>query len=103
MNTDTYESLSFSLIFDNGMSLGFLWMPDNEQDIIEYATKDQPSLFTVGDFTQIARSLINAKRKEALERLRGWFIKKHSYYNWSDEKFNGMNRLVQSRVRSILS
>lgn len=101
-DTETYLPISMSPIFDNGMSLGCLWMPDNEKGIIAYTADDRPALMPNDNFIVTGRRLLNSQRYAALERLKGWTIPKHPLYNWPDLKYEAMNELLQHQVRGIL-
>lgn len=100
-DTATYSLEHISPIFDNGMSLGFGWLPGKES-IIEWVNRAGPCNVD-GTYVSVGKSLLNEKRHAAIERLRGWTIPKHPKYNWSDAKYEAMNELLQHQVREILS
>lgn len=100
-DTTSYGTVSLSPIFDNGESLGHLWMPDNADSILEYASHLGPKLMSES-FVTVGRQLLNERRRAALERLKGWTVPKHTRYNWPELKYEAMNDLVQHQIKQIL-
>lgn len=101
METETYTIKRLSPIFDNGMSLGQDWMPGRES-IFEWANHAGPCNIK-GSYVSIGKGVLDDRRRAAAERLRGWTIPKHPKYNWSEEKYEAMNELLQHQVKAILS
>ena len=100
--TRDYTPISLSPIFDNGMSLGVFWMPDNDKDIIRFALESGPSLLNRGNFLEVGRKLLTDANKTCVENLREWQIQPHPQYNWGDEKVHAMNELLRYQVENIL-
>ncbi len=103
VDTDTYTPLQLAPIFDNGMSLAYDWYADNYERLtpIEWVNRSTPC--NMGkSYVECGRSVLDAKRRHAVERLRGWAIPRHITYDWSNSKCRAMNELLQHQVEEIL-
>lgn len=102
--TKSYTTVGLSPIFDNGRGLGALWIKDNydKDDLFSYVAKEGPKLLTGQSYISAGRLYLDARRRAAAERLKGWTIPKHERYNWPDWKYQAMNELLQFQVRAIL-
>lgn len=103
--TDDCSVIGLSPIFDNGMSLGALWVYDNYagEDIVAYTGHGGPLLFGGRSYVEIGRLFADSRRREAAERLIGWTIPKHPSHNWPDWKYEAMNELLQHQIKAILA
>ena len=75
-------------------------MDDDLQDWETYAETRVPA--TYSDFTELARQLIGHTQREKLRRLINFKFKKHSRYNWSDERLNVIEHLLQKQAKLLL-
>ena len=87
-------------LFDHGLSLLTYAMDDDLQDWEKYAQTRVPA--TYSDFIELAKQLMGQKQKEKLRKLINFKFKKHPRYNWSDNRFQIIVRLLQKRVQLML-
>lgn len=88
-------------LFDHGLSLLTYAMDDDLQDWEKYAQTRVPA--TYSDFTELARELMGYSQKEKLRKLVNFKLKKHSRYNWSDERLKVIKKLLQKRAQLMLN
>lgn len=91
VDNHTNEICAPAPLFDHGLSLLTYAMDDDLQDWETYAETRVPA--TYSDFTELARQLIGHTQREKLRRLINFKFKKHSRYNWSDERFSPLAEL----------
>lgn len=87
-------------LFDHGLSLLTYAMDDDLQDWEAYAKTRVPA--TYSDFIELAKQLMGHSQKEKLRKLINFKFKKHSRYNWKEERLVALSKLIGYRVGSIL-
>ena len=87
-------------LFDNGLSLLTYAMDDDLQDWEIYAKTRVPA--TYSDFIELAQQLMGHSQKEKLRRIINFKFKRHSRYNWSNERLGVVEKLLQKRVQFVL-
>ncbi len=87
-------------LFDNGLSLLTYAMDDDLQDWETYAKTRVPA--TYSDFIELAQQLMGHSQKEKLRRIINFKFKRHSRYNWSNERLGVVEKLLQKRVQFVL-
>ena len=100
VDNHTNEICAPAPLFDHGLSLLTYAMDDDLQDWETYAETRVPA--TYSDFTELARQLIGHTQREKLRRLINFKFKKHSRYNWSDERLNVIEHLLQKQAKLLL-
>ena len=86
--------------FDNGLSLLTYAMDDDLQDWETYAKTRVPA--TYSDFIELAQQLMGHSQKEKLRQIINFKFKRHSRYNWSNERLGVVEKLLQKRVQFVL-
>lgn len=87
-------------LFDHGLSLLTYAMDDDLQDWEAYAKTRVPA--TYSDFTELARELMRHSQKEKLRKLINFKFKKHSRYNWSDNRLKTIAMMLNNHMRFLL-
>ena len=100
VDNHTNEICAPAPLFDHGLSLLTYAMDDDLQDWETYAETRVPA--TYSDFTELARQLIGHTQREKLRRLINFKFKKPSRYNWSDERLNVIEHLLQKQAKLLL-
>ena len=86
--------------FDHSLSLLTYAMDDDLQDLETYAKTRVPA--TYSDFIELAQQLMGHEQREKLRRLINFKFKKHSRYNWKEERLVALSKLIGYRVSLIL-
>ncbi len=104
MDTTHYNIISMAPIFDNGMGMAYDWYTGNFEKLTAYqwVNRLHPCNLS-GSFIEVARRVLDDRRRAALENLVDWTVPKHPKYNWAESKYTGMNELVQHQVKEILA
>ena len=97
----TNEPYAFAPIFDNGLSLFNFGMPDDFENIEEYA-KTRASSYGV-PFDNIAKEFITSRQKEQLRRMIGFRFEKDKNYNLPAKRLKAIEDWLQLRVQFLLS
>jgi hypothetical protein len=87
-------------LFDHGLSLLTYAMDDDLQDWEAYAKTRVPA--TYSDFTELALELMRHSQKEKLRKLINFKFKKHSRYNWSDNRLKTIAMMLNNHMRFLL-
>ncbi len=90
-------------LFDHGLSLLPFAMEDDyatPEDLDEYARTQLPK--TYDDFFERARESMGKAQKDKVRRILEFSFKKHSRYNWPDERLKTLEMFVRERARRLL-
>ena len=101
VDNKTNEPYAFAPIFDNGLSLFNFGMPDDFENIEEYA-KTRASSYGV-PFDNIAKEFITSRQKEQLRRMIGFRFEKDKNYNLPAKRLKAIEDWLQLRVQFLLS
>lgn len=96
----TNTPYAFAPIFDHGLSLFNYAMPDDFDNLEEYA-KTRSSVYGV-PFENIVREFVTTRQKEQLRRMIGFKFKRHSSYNLPEKRLKAMETFLQKRVNELL-
>ncbi len=88
-------------IFDNGLSLFCFAGKDDISNLSEYA-KTRTNPYNVS-YEEICEEVMGAKQKEQLRRLIGFKFKRHPSINLSEEQLCAIEKVIEERVRELLS
>lgn len=88
-------------IFDNGISLFNYAMPEDFNDLEEYA-KTRMSAYNI-DFDEIFLSVAGKNQIAQLRKLIGFTFKRHKSYNLPEERLVAIEEFIQKRVRHLLA
>ena len=88
-------------IFDNGLSLFNYAMPDDMQNLEEYArTRANPYGIT---YEAICREVMGTKQRNQLCRLIGFHFTRHPSINLPEERLTAIEKHIDRRVRELLA
>lgn len=97
----TGKVISPAPIFDNGLSLFNMAMPDDFNNLSEYA-KTRTTPYGVS-FESICKEVIGKKQTAQLRRLLGFEFKRHPSINLPEERLQAIEKHIEVRVRELLS
>lgn len=97
----TNEPCSFAPIFDNGLSLFNYAMPDDLENVDEYA-KTRSSSYGV-PFENIVKEFITPRQKDKLRRMIGFKFTNDKNYNLPAKRLRIIEKHLQSRVEKLLN
>lgn len=97
----TGKVISPAPIFDNGLSLFNMAMPDDFNNLSEYA-KTRTTPYGVS-FESICKEVIGKKQTAQLRRLLGFKFKRHPSINLPEERLQAIEKQIELRVRKLLS
>lgn len=100
VDNQTNQICATAPLFDHGLSLLTYAMDDDLQDWETYAKTRVPA--TYSDFIELAQQLMRHEQREKLRRLINFKFKKHSRYNWKEERLVALSKLIGYRVSLIL-
>ena len=101
VDNKTNEPYAFAPIFDNGLSLFNFGMPDDFDNLEEYA-KTRASSYGV-PFDNIAKEFITSRQKEQLCRMIGFRFEKDKNYNLPAKRLKAIEDWLQLRVQFLLN
>lgn len=88
-------------IFDNGLSLFNYAMPDDIQNLAEYAkTRANPYGIT---YEAICREVMGTRQRNQLRRLIGFRFTRHPSINLPEERLTAIEKHIDRRVRELLA
>ena len=88
-------------IFDNGLSLFNYAMPDDIQNLEEYArTRANPYGIT---YEAICREVMGTRQRNQLRRLIGFRFTRHPSINLPEERLTAIEKHIDQRVRELLA
>ena len=88
-------------VFDNGLSLFNYAMPDDIQNLAEYArTRANPYGIT---YEAICREVMGTKQRNQLRRLIGFRFTRHPSLNLPEERLTTIEKHIVRRVRELLA
>ena len=88
-------------IFDNGLSLFNYAMPDDIQNLAEYArTRANPYGIS---YEAICREVMGTRQRNQLRRLIGFRFTRHPSINLPEERLTAIEKQIDLRVRELLS
>lgn len=96
----TNEICAPAPLFDHGLSLLTYAMDDDLQDWESYAKTRVPA--TYSDFIELARELIEHSQKEKIRKLINFKFKKHTRYNWADDRLKVVEQLLLKQIKLVL-
>lgn len=88
-------------LFDHGLSLFNYAMPDDIQNLDEYAKTRTPAYRGV-KFEDICAEVMGKAQAQQLRRLIGFRFERHPSLNWPEERLAAVERHTQKRVRQLL-
>lgn len=88
-------------IFDNGLSLFNFAMPDDFNNIGEYA-KTRTTPYGVS-FESICKEVIGRKQSAQLRRLLGFKFQRHPSINLPEDRLQALEKHIEVRARELLS
>lgn len=97
----TGKVISPAPIFDNGLSLFNMAMPDDFNNLSEYA-KTRTTPYGVS-FESICKEVIGKKQTAQLRKLIGFKFKRHPSINLPEERLQAIEKQVEVRARELLS
>lgn len=97
----TGKVISPAPIFDNGLSLFNMAMPDDFNNLSEYA-KTRTTPYGVS-FESICKEVIGKKQTAQLRKLIGFKFKRHPSINLPEERLQAIEKHIEVRVRELLS
>jgi transcriptional regulator with XRE-family HTH domain len=89
-------------IFDNGLSLFNYGMPDDFNDLDEYAKTRSPA-YRGTTFEGICKSVMNRVQTAQLRRLIGFEFTRHPRINLPEARLQAIEKHLQRRVRNLLA
>lgn len=88
-------------IFDNGLSLFNYAMPEDIENLSEYAkTRTTPYRISYED---ICKEVMGAKQRAQLRRLIGFRFTRHELINLPEERLSAIEKHINQRVRELLT
>ena len=100
VDNKTNQPYALAPVFDNGLSLFNYGMPDDFDNLAEYA-KTRMSAYGV-PFENIVREFITPRQKEKLRNLIGFTFERHSKYNLPAKRLKAIEKYLQQRVSDLL-
>lgn len=97
----TGKIISPAPIFDNGLSLFNMAMPDDFNNLSEYA-KTRSTPYGVS-FESICKEVMGKKQAAQLRKLLGFKFKRHPSINLPEERLQAIEKQVEVRARELLS
>ena len=88
-------------IFDNGLSLFNYAMPDDVQNLAEYA-KTRANPYGVS-YEAICREVMGTRQRNQLRRLIGFRFTRHPSINLPEERLTAIEKQIDLRVRELLA
>ena len=88
-------------IFDNGLSLFNYAMPDDIQNLAEYA-KTRANPYGVS-YEAICREVMGTRQRNQLRRLIGFRFTRHPSINLPEERLTAIEKQIDLRVRELLA
>ena len=96
----TNTPVAFAPVFDNGISLFNYGMPEDFDNLDEYA-KTRSSAYGV-PFENIVREFLSSRQKEQLRRMIGFTFEKDKNYNLSAKRLRAIEQHMQKRVQVLM-
>lgn len=88
-------------IFDNGLSLFNYAMPEDIENLSEYAkTRTTPYRISYED---ICKEIMGTKQRAQLRRLIGFRFTRHELINLPEERLSAIEKHINQRVRELLT
>jgi hypothetical protein len=97
----TGEIIAPAPIFDNGLSLFALAMPNDYANLAEYAATRSP-VYGNATFDGICRSYITARQTEKLRRLLNFSFKRHPKLNLPQMHLSAIEKHLRSRASQLI-
>lgn len=97
----TGKVISPAPIFDNGLSLFNMAMPDDFNNLSEYA-KTRTTPYGVS-FESICKEVMGKKQTAQLRKLLGFKFKRHPSINLPEERLQAIEKHIEVRARELLS
>ena len=101
VDNKTNRPYAFAPVFDHSLSLFNYAMPDDLQNLEEYA-KTRLSAYNV-PFENIEKEFISGKQKERLIKMIDFRFQRHSRYNLPSERLKAIEKHLQKRTQALLS
>lgn len=100
-NNHTGKIISPAPIFDNGFSLFNMAMPEDFENLAEYAKTRTPPYGV--SFESICKEVIGKKQAAQLRRLLGFKFKRHPSINLPEYRLQAIEKQIEVRARELLS
>ena len=101
VDSRTNKIVDTAPVFDNGLSLWCYAMENELDEIDNYVKTRTPA--TYSDFMEFAKTYMTDAQREKLHKLQNFKFKKHSRYNWSPNRLKVVEKIIQQRVKELLS
>lgn len=88
-------------IFDNGLSLFNYAMPEDIENLSEYA-KMRTTPYRIS-YEDICKEVMGAKQRAQLRRLIGFRFTRHELINLPEERLSAIEKHINQRVRELLT
>ena len=88
-------------LFDHGLSLFNYAMPDDIDNLDEYAKTRFPAQGDIS-FERICSEVMGKIQAQQIRRLIGFKFKRHPSINWPEERLEAIEKHTQKRVRQLL-
>ena len=88
-------------VHDNGVSLFNYAMPEDYQNLAEYA-KTRSNPYGVS-FETVCREVMGTKQRNQLRRLAGFRFTRHPSVNLPEEHLKAIEKQIDLRVRELLA
>ncbi len=88
-------------IFDNGLSLFALAMPDNYANLAEYALTRSPA-YRDATFEGICQTFMTARQVEKLRKMLGFSFVRHPKLNLPEEHLSAIERYLRQRASQLI-
>jgi hypothetical protein len=92
--------IKLATIFDNGLGLLPYWRPNQKSTVEEQAGQIKP--YNGLSFKDVAQGFLGVNQRKMVERLKGFKFNKHPLYNWDEERFEPLEKLIENQVKIIL-
>ncbi|MBQ3264142.1 MAG: helix-turn-helix domain-containing protein [Ruminococcus sp.] len=97
----TGEIIKPAPIFDNGLSLFNFAMPDDLENLSEYAKTRTPPYGV--SFEDVCKAVMSSKQKTQLRKLLSFTFIRHPSINLPEERLTAIESQIQKRARELMS
>ena len=101
VDNKTNQPVSFAPVFDNGLSLFNFAMPDDIDNLEDYA-KTRSSAYGI-PFENIVKEFISPRQKEMLRKMLGFKFTKHKNYNLPSHRLKMIEQYIKKRASDMLN
>lgn len=101
VDSKTNKPISFAPVFDNGLSLFNYAMPNDFNNLEQYA-KTRTSSYNI-DFLDIAKEYMSEKKMPKLLKLVNFKFDRHTSYNLPAARLKAIEKFIQNRIQVLMS